>query len=108
VKWDTSASGVLCIATNQSLRYYDTRINPSRPTLTRMTNSRSGVQSIAFPPRSTHGRSETRMIAVEMNGAVRDLPLHQVSPVAISSRDGRISSSVSGGVVWAGQTTEGT
>jgi hypothetical protein len=37
---------------------------------------------------------------------VRDLPLHQVSPVAISCRDGRVSSALEG-TVWVGSTTEG-
>lgn len=119
IAWDTSSNGVLGIATNENLRYYDTRINPSRPTLTRITNSRNAIQSIAFQKRRTRDRHESanpdmdggfvmpgRMLAVEMNGAVRDLPLHQVAPVAISSRDGRISNSF-GGTVWTGETTEG-
>lgn len=118
VAWDTSesqsGSGVLSIASSDSMRFYDTRINPSRPSLTRMTNSQNAIQSIAFQPPRTKYRSDSegvsssmqRMLVVEVDGSVRDLPFHQVAPVAISSRDGRISNSV-GSVVWVGATTEG-
>jgi len=103
IGWDTSARGVLSIATNESLKFYDTRINPSRPTLIRMTNSRSSIQSLAFHPQPLRVQ---RMLAVSVDGYVSDLPLHEVAPVSISSRDGRISSA-SGGVVWAGSPVEG-
>lgn len=103
IGWDTSASGVLSIATNESLKFYDTRINPSRPALIRMTNSRSCIQSLAFHPQPLRVQ---RMLAVNVDGYVSDLPLHEAAPVSISSRDGRISSSA-GGVVWAGSPVEG-
>jgi hypothetical protein len=103
VAWDTSAIGVLSIATNESLRFYDTRINPSRPTLIRKTTSRTSVQSMAFHPQPMKVQ---RMLVVSTDGFVSDLPLRQVAPVAISSRDGRVSSSASG-MVWAGSPVEG-
>ncbi len=130
VAWDVSSpgsstgSGMLSVALGDCVRYYDTRVNPSRPSLVRMTNSMNSIQAVAFRPSSTKYRkgldrgggsggnvtstsSSHRMFVVEQDGTVRDLPLHQVAPVAISPRDGRISNSV-GSDVWVGETTEGT
>ncbi len=113
VAWDTSASGVLGIASNQTVRFYDARINPSRPTLMRVSNSHSPLQSIAFQPcsRMQNANSKNlclpkRMLAVAVNGAVLDLPLHQASPIALSSRNGGIAHSL-GDVVWTGNTDIG-
>jgi len=111
VSWDTSASGSLAVATNTSIRYYDT-LNPSRPAIVRMSNSRNSIQTIAFQPFSkdlstnTNTTPPRRMLVVETNGSVIDLPLHQVSPIAISNRDGRIAKSL-GSAIMTGKTTEG-
>jgi WD40 repeat protein len=103
IEWDTSSSGILSVVCNDIIRYYDTRINPSRPTLSRMTHSHATIQSVAFLPRPAECQ---RMIAIDVDGYVRDLPLHQVAPLEISNRDGRVSCSTEG-TVWAGSATEG-
>lgn len=115
VAWDTSERGILSIAINDSLRFYDTRINPSRPTLTRMTHSHNPIQSIAFQPQrqidlsgnASSTLSAQRMLVVENDGSVKDLPLHQVAPVAISFRDGRVANAIGGAEAWVGETIEG-
>ena len=112
VAWDPRENGMLGIATGDTMRYYDTRTNQSRPTLNRMTNSQNAIQSIAFQPPSAKDPSQVassltkRMVVAEVDGSIRDLALRQDSAVAISSRDGRITTSL-GCVVWVGDTTVG-
>jgi WD40 repeat protein len=112
VAWDPCENGMLGIASGDTIRYYDTRTNQSRPALNRMTNSQNAIQSIAFQPPSAKDPSRVassltkRMLVAEVDGSIRDLALRQDSAVAISSRDGRITTSV-GSVVWVGETTEG-
>ena len=40
------------------------------------------------------------------DGTIKDMPQHQMAPLAISPRDGRVSHSL-GNVIWMGTTTDG-
>jgi WD40 repeat protein len=91
ISWNQINSGSLCIAAGDLLRYYDT--NVSKPILTKVTHMNEPVQSIAFRSKeispTVHMPFE-RMIVVNMTGEVNDIPLEQLSPLAICHRDGRI------------------
>lgn len=50
VAWDPTSSGTLCIATGSVMRYYDTRTNPSRPVLNRVTNAPGSLRCMMFQP----------------------------------------------------------
>jgi len=120
IGWEQSSPGILSIVTGDDLRFYNTRINISRPVLTRMTHSRGDLQCISFPSKhvttesnahsdlgkASHATVPERMLAVYTDGSVRDLPLQQVSPVALSSRDGRVANAF-GSILCFGSTIEG-
>lgn len=113
IAWDTSSEGILSIAVGNELKFYNTRVNLSRPILSHKSHSDGPLQCMTFPPkekittkRKNHPFIPQRILAVYNNGTVTDLPVHQVSPVALSSRDGRVASAL-GSHLCFGSTTEG-
>jgi hypothetical protein len=105
VSWVPLNPGSLCIAAGEILRYFDTRSNVSKPILTKITHMTESVQSMAFQAKDAtfnpHKNMDQitpcrmakyeRMIVVNREGEVKDLPLEQSSPLSISHRDGRIA-----------------
>lgn len=99
ISWVPSCPGLLGLAVNENILYYDTydfKGITTRPILSRMTNSQSTIQDITFQPlfkptkhRKLDGKPE-RMLVVEDGGIIRDLPLYQIAPTEISPRDGRV------------------
>jgi hypothetical protein len=117
IAWDETSEGVLSIATGDDLRFYNTRndmsMNMSRPTLSRVTHSYGPLQCISFPLKdnkptesNNHPPIPQRMLAVYTDGTVTDLPTQQVSPIDLSSRDGRVANAI-GSHVFIGSTSEG-
>jgi hypothetical protein len=115
ISWVPSTPGLLSIAVNENILYYDTydsKGNNSRPTLTRISNSHQNIQCLAFQPEVTmsyekksRGKLE-RMLVVESGGLLRDLPVQQLAPAAISPRDGRIVNTV-GNMIISGCPSSG-
>jgi WD repeat-containing protein mio len=115
ISWVPSCPGLLSVAVNESILYYDTydaRGNNSRPMLTRISNSHRNIQDLTFQPEITtsyekksHGKLE-RMLVAESGGLLRDLPVQQLAPVAISPRDGRVVNST-GNMIISGCATKG-
>ena len=113
IAWDTSSEGILSIATGGDLKFYNTRINSSRPVLSHISNSDGPVQCIKFAPKDSIGMKSKnnalipqRMLAVNSDGEVADLPTQQVAPVALSNRDGRVVSALGTNLCF-GSTAEG-
>lgn len=115
ISWVPSYPGLLGVAVNDSILYYDTydaKGNNARPTLTRISNSHESIQDLAFQPeitmtyeKNSHGMLE-RMLVAESGGLLLDLPVQQLAPVAISPRDGRVVSTV-GNMILSGCATRG-
>ena len=115
IAWSTypARSGTLALAVGDALKMFDTSVSGSRPAFSIMRHCPTPVQCVAFQPAVTeHGSANDRgdasaelyphrMLAVQNDGAVRDLATYQVAPVDISKRDGRIVFSL-GRTGWIG------
>ncbi len=114
IAWDPCCEGMLTIATGNDLKFYNTRINLSRPILSRLLHMDEPAQCIAYPSkRGDHSLENEpisctpqRMIAVYNDGKVTDLPTQQVSPLALSCRDGRVANAL-GSYLCLGSTSDG-
>lgn len=110
IAWDTSTEGILSIATGGDLKFYNTRLNLSRPVLSHLSHSDGPLQCMKFPPIVTKSKTPPlipqRVLAVYTDGVVTDLPTQQIAPVALSNRDGRVVSAL-GSNLCCGSTIEG-
>jgi hypothetical protein len=111
IAWDTSTEGILSIATGGDLKFYNTRLNLSRPVLSHVSHSDGPLQCMKFLPSVTKSNKTQplipqRVLAVYTDGVVTDLPTQQIAPVALSNRDGRVVSAL-GSNLCCGSTIEG-
>ena len=116
------------------LRYYDTESRPTLTNLIELKEPIQGlIFQPPPPPANTKTANNTpstfwwdklsseekdekisssallyphRLVTVQCDGTIKDMPQHQIAPLAISPRDGRVSRSL-GNVIWMGTTTDG-
>ena len=116
IKWSTLSSGTLAIASEDSIRTFDTLGN--RPLLSRIMYSPSDLKCIAFQPSTSNDFTEKkssitskmiyprRLLTVTSDRKVNATPKFQSAPLSISARDGRVAHSF-GNAVWMGSASIG-